>query len=548
VFTVAQDAVPVTDDHGDTPATATVWPVATVPRVAGVLETGPDSDMFRVTAPVSGSYSFRSATADGDVYGVLMDAGGTVIVSDDDGGGDRDFLITAQLTAGQVYYLQVRNYSTSYALPLQYTVTVTVPAPGSVSLAPPTALAPAAGGTVSTVVTSNPAQWSARSDSAWLTLAASSGQSGGALRVTAAANTDVARTGRVTVTAGSASAEFTVTQASGAPADDHGNTPGTATVWPIATEPRVAGVLETGPDFDVFRFTAPASGTYSFRSATTMADVYGTLMDANGAVIVSNDDAGGGSRDFLVTAELTTARVYYLEVRNYSPLHSTPVPYTVTATVPLVVPGSVLLAPSVAAVSEAGGAVTTVVTSNPVVWSAGSDVSWLTLAPASSLSGSMLRVTAAANTGAARTGRVTVTAGSAYAVFTVDQSEAGDDHGNTPGTATAWPVATQSKVAGVLETGSDSDVFRFTAPASGTYSFRSATAAGDPCGDLMDSAGAVIATDDDGGEGRDFLIAAELTAGRVYYLRVRNYSTNYAPPLLYTVTAAVPGAVASRWD
>jgi hypothetical protein len=104
-------------------------------------------------------------------------------------------------------------------------------------------------------------------------------------------------------------------------------------VWTVASNRSITGVLETGPDYDVFRVVAPASGSYSFRSAITAGDVYGSLLDAAGTVITENDDGAGG-RDFLITYTLTAGQTYYVQVRNYSPGYATPVPYTLTATVP----------------------------------------------------------------------------------------------------------------------------------------------------------------------------------------------------------------------
>jgi hypothetical protein len=151
------------------------------------------------------------------------------------------------------------------------------------------------------------------------------------LRATATANsTHPSRSGLVTVTAGSQSATFTVTQPG---TDDHGNTPGTATVWDVASNRSITGVLETGPDLDVFRVVAPVSGTYTFRSTKDQGDVYGSLLDANGNVIAQNDD-GGGNLNFLITYALTAGQTYYVQIRNYNQSYPTPVAYTLTATLP----------------------------------------------------------------------------------------------------------------------------------------------------------------------------------------------------------------------
>jgi hypothetical protein len=50
-----------------------------------------------------------------------------MIAFNDDGGGGRDFLVTYTLTAGQTYYLAIRNYSSTTATTGPYIITVTLP-------------------------------------------------------------------------------------------------------------------------------------------------------------------------------------------------------------------------------------------------------------------------------------------------------------------------------------------------------------------------------------------------------------------------------------
>jgi cell wall assembly regulator SMI1 len=92
------------------------------------LQTATDEDYIRFTAPVSGSWTFQSSNtpSGSDIYGHLLNASGTQLAYNDDGAGDRNFKITYTLTAGTVYYLRVRNYSTSTTVPANpYTITAT---------------------------------------------------------------------------------------------------------------------------------------------------------------------------------------------------------------------------------------------------------------------------------------------------------------------------------------------------------------------------------------------------------------------------------------
>jgi hypothetical protein len=116
------------DDHGNTTATATPWNIATTPTIAGSLELGDDIDYFAFTAPATGSYRFVSA-ATGNPNGYLFNATGTQIASNLDSGPGSNFQITHTLTAGQVYYLAIRNHTqkATNTNTGPYTITVTRP-------------------------------------------------------------------------------------------------------------------------------------------------------------------------------------------------------------------------------------------------------------------------------------------------------------------------------------------------------------------------------------------------------------------------------------
>ncbi|MDR3201734.1 MAG: BACON domain-containing protein, partial [Bifidobacteriaceae bacterium] len=229
-----------------------------------------------------------------------------------------------------------------------------------------------------------------------------------------------------------------------------------------------------------------------------------------------------------------------VQIRNYTAAYDWPRAYTITGTIP----GTVSLSQTEAFMAGSDGTVSTVVTSYPPGWEATPEVDWLVAEGPTGQTGGTLTIRALANTRPERVGQVTVRAGSGSAVFTVYQREAGDDHGNSLTTATVWPITQQPQIAGVVNRGGDLDVFRFTAPMPGWYSFRSASddPSGNPVGSLMDANGAVIVTDDDGAGGREFLLNAFLTPG-VYYVQIRNYTAAYDWPRAYTITATIPGPV-----
>ena len=108
----------------------------------------------------------------------------------------------------------------------------------------------------------------------------------------------------------------------------------------------------------------------------------------------------------------------------------------------------------------------------------------------------------------------------------------GDDHGDTPSSATALAVG--SSRSGQLETGGDVDYFRVQVTASGELTVHT-TGSLDTKGQLEDSAGGVLARDDDGGDGYNFRIVHTVSAG-TYYLKVEGYDASTTGS--YTIHAA----------
>jgi hypothetical protein len=115
------------DDRGSTLSTASAWAIASQSQVAGSLEVAGDWDYYTFTAPTSGVHRFQSGPMTGDVYGHLFDSSGALIASDDDSGGSLNFQLSARLTAGQRYYVAIRNYSPATSNTGAYTITVTRP-------------------------------------------------------------------------------------------------------------------------------------------------------------------------------------------------------------------------------------------------------------------------------------------------------------------------------------------------------------------------------------------------------------------------------------
>ena len=96
------------------------------------------------------------------------------------------------------------------------------------------------------------------------------------------------------------------------PADDHGNTCGTATT--VNVNSSRTGTIETAGDYDYFRIPVPSAGTLTV-STTGSTDTYGYLKNASCATLASNDDSG--SLNFRIVSAVQ-AGTYFVAVRHYS--------------------------------------------------------------------------------------------------------------------------------------------------------------------------------------------------------------------------------------
>ena len=105
----------------------------------------------------------------------------------------------------------------------------------------------------------------------------------------------------------------------------------------------------------------------------------------------------------------------------------------------------------------------------------------------------------------------------------------GDDHGDTRGDATGIAVNTNTSIevpTGGELTAGDTDYFRITLDRPGTLLLH--TSGGiDTVGRLEDASGGELASNDDGGTGRNFRIERSLSAG-TYYVRVRGFGSSTA--------------------
>ena len=97
----------VPDDHGDTPAAATL--VAIPSSTPGEIEASGDRDVFRIDVQEAGTLRVDTR-GDTDTHGSLSRSDGQVVATNDDGGTNLNFLIMAAVVPGP-WYVEVRGYA-----------------------------------------------------------------------------------------------------------------------------------------------------------------------------------------------------------------------------------------------------------------------------------------------------------------------------------------------------------------------------------------------------------------------------------------------------
>ena len=113
----------------------------------------------------------------------------------------------------------------------------------------------------------------------------------------------------------------------------------------------------------------------------------------------------------------------------------------------------------------------------------------------------------------------------------VKEGSGGTPLENDDSPETAIPVAVGDSIEGDLSAG-DSDYFRVTVTSAGRL-IASTSGSTDTYGFIEDSSGNVLHENDDGGEGRNFLVSAAVEPG-TYYIRVRGYDVSSSGA--YTLT------------
>jgi subtilisin family serine protease len=339
-----------------------------------------------------------------------------------------------------------------------------------------------------------------------------------------------------------------------ATADDVGDT--LATARTVSVPSTTSAAISRAGDIDMFKLTL--AGRLELTAATSgSTDTFGSLYDASGSLIATNDNANGGYNFSVVRTLL--AGTYYVAVRHqssaaasgsYSLLLSSRAPQepeirirgngyeivkgdTTPSTADFTSFGSVNAGSTIDRVFtiENSGVADLRMTGSPVVAISGTGASQFSVAALPLVTVSPARSTTFTvrfRPASAGTFNATISiANNDYDenpyTFAISGTGAGlsDSIGGTFATAAA--MSAPGSISTRLDFGGDADMFRFTLSASATVTLATSGST-DTYGTLYSSTGGLITSDDDGNGYPNFRIVRTLAAG-TYYLKVNGYSS-----------------------
>ena len=375
--------------------------------------------------------------------------------------------------------------------------------------------------------------------------------------------------------------------------DDHGNTRATATrvALPSTTSGRISADNVDATDLDYFRFEVPAGGGIVVMETSGDMELWGTLFDAAGTVLLESVNGlrrsntistsyrsrgGRSARNFHMEQSLDEG-TYYIVVSK--PL-SRPGGYMLhlhlrdggdddhgdtrsTATriaLPSFASGSVPFADDTDYFRFEVSASETIAIDVIELWDRHDLTATVFDAQGEEVEedkrvGNRIKLTLAEGTYYVRMVRRESARNGSY-VLNLQSSSVGDDEGevgecndhcDTRSAATL--VALPGGMGGAIDPGNDTDYFRFEVSASSTVTIESTFSGGnvDTVGTLFDARGSRIAQDDDSGSYFHFRIERTLDAG-TYYVRVNSLGATAGGYILYLQSDASGGDEGGVWD
>ena len=344
-------AITITGSDDYAASTSTTGSVSIGGSATGMIETSGDNDWFRVSLTAGQSYEFHlNATSSGglgDPYLNLYNSSGTLLTSNDDGGGSLNSLISFTATTSGNYYLGARAYSSgtgSYVVTATSSSTTSDDYAGSASTTGHVSVGEPATGRIEV---SGDEDWFAISLTAGKTYsfhldAASSGglndpylnlYNGSGTLLSSNDDGGGNANSLITYTAtsggtyylgvrayGTGTGNYVVSAtASSTTSDDYGDN--ASTTGRVSAGESTPGRIETNGDQDWFAISLTAGQVYTFHldaaSSGGLSDPYLSLYNSSGNLLTSDDD-GGGSGNALISYTATTSGTYYLGARAYS--------------------------------------------------------------------------------------------------------------------------------------------------------------------------------------------------------------------------------------
>jgi|GEM_PF-2766208 len=554
------------DDYGDSLSTANDINPGT--NLNGEINDAGDVDWFKFTAARTGSYTVAS-NGNTDMYGELYNASGYRLAYDDDGNGSRQFKMKTDLQAGDTYYIKARHYNSSSgtgAYSLQVTEPPLIVDDYSDSMSGATSIVPG-------VSTSGEINFNGDAD--WFKFTAART---GTYALTSSGNTDMY--GELYDTSGTkigydddsnGSRQFQIKKelqagatyylkarqystGTGAyslnitepPVDDYSNTmSGAAIITPGVNK---SGTINSSGDVDWFTFTTTRAGAYTLTSSGN-TDMYGELYNADGSRL-SYDDDGNGNRQFKLNTTLEANTNYYLKARHYSSSGTGDYSLQVVEP-PLIVDdysdtmgGAAELTPGInknGEINFAGDAdwfkFTATRAGSYTITSGGNTDMYGELYDSNGVrlasnddgnSNRQFKIKTDLQAGAVyylKARHYSTSGTGSYSLQVAEPPLVVDDYSDSMTGSAVGALTAGIAKNGVVNYANDADWFSFTPGANGNYTFTSIGNT-DLYGELRDSSGNLLASDDDSAGGRQFQMTSNLSGGTTYYLKTRHYSSS----------------------
>jgi Zn-dependent metalloprotease len=316
-------------------------------------------------------------------------------------------------------------------------------------------------------------------------------------------------------------------------------------------------LLNTTDRNDYFKFNVTSGQVIKVKITPPSTADFDLYLYNPSQTQVGSSTAGTGAVDSVVYTATTTGTFYakayeYSGSGNYTLLISVGGGTTPTPALSL---SSTSWAPAAAGGTSSAINVTNSGSSTVIAYTIASNQTWLTVSAASGNTPGSFTMTASANTGAARTATVTVTAttsGVTGSPKTISVSQtAGSTSGDTYEPNDAFTGAYGPQTSGLaynsyIYSSTDVDYYKISVIAAGIVTINLSNLPGDYDLYLYNSAQTQVAKSELGGTSAE-TISYSATATGTYYIKVVGYSGAYSTTVAYALKATLPTGSAGTW-